>query len=102
MTNAQTYGPPEHVLDHLAIHLMRQLGGDRWEVSVSGYANTKRSRLFEVADVYTSDPMDPHEYLIAADTIRELVLDFLASRPNTQARAEFVAGGGLHDQLELF
>lgn len=102
MNNAQIYGPPSHQLRTLTVKIESAGEGEPWTVSLAGYSPTCRTSLWYVSEVFESDIEDPAEIPILGLEIEQLVVDMLASRPNTQERAEFIVNGGLSSQPSLF
>lgn len=98
--NARIYGPPSHSLDYLSVQVHRFQ--DRWIVArVSGGSLTSKGALWALDDVYESDtPAHAHEQVAIA--LHALTSDLLRDKPSTQERAQFVASGGLYEQLNMF
>lgn len=98
--NAQIYGPPAHNLDYVNITLIRL--EHEWLISnLSGGSRTSKGPLWRLTDVYESDEPD-HAHEQVAIALHALVSDVIRDQPNTQARAQFVASGGLYEQLHMF
>lgn len=99
-TNAAIYGPPAHQLDHFSMHFDRSDTG--WSISTaSGHSRTKKGGLWFLQDIETFD-LDDAVSLNIAQAAYCFIADMIRDRPATQERAQFVASGGLYEQLKMF
>lgn len=101
MTNTHPiYGTPAHT-PHEFIVSIRQVGHDLgWIADLRAYAPTAKGAIWRLEGVAAAEA-SPQVHLDIASQISCLVADLLRDRPGTEARAAFVAGGGLYEQLSL-
>lgn len=90
----------EHYVDSFTFEVTE--GADDYNVIIRGFSLTKKGSLWTCRLELGIDPEDDNAHLIAGQCLNVLVTDFFRDRPNTEARAYFVAGGGLYEQLGLF
>lgn len=91
------WAPPRHRPDRFTIEAAEL--DDDWRLTVTAYAPTHQGRLYTIDLHVGVEPRQTYANLIVAQTAQVLIEDFLRDRPNTEARAYFVAGGGLYEQL---
>lgn len=98
--NARIYGPPAHKLDSFSMNIVHRNGA--WVLDVIyGHSQTHRGVLWELRDVASFADDDSAGLNLAQESF-VLVYDMIRDLPGTQERAQFVASGGLYEQLPLF
>lgn len=98
--NANIYGPASHNLDRFTIYVERL--GDAWCITnVIGGSNTHKGQLWRLENYYEGEGNDAG-HLNCAMALYTLGADLARDRPGTQERAQFVASGGLYEQLNMF
>lgn len=102
--NAAIYGPPSHRLDYMTMYLDRDPDTGAWYImSLTGGSMTHKGSLWHLgSENFERWEGDDAAHLNLAQEAYVLLADFLRDEPNTEARARFVASGGLYEQLELF
>lgn len=99
-TNAAIYGPPSHTLDGFTIYVQRVDNG--WSIErTHGHSHTAKALLWTLNDIERFAD-DDAAALNIAQAAYCLIHDLIRDRPGTQARAQYVASGGLYEQLEMF
>lgn len=98
--NATIYGPPSHRLDRFTIYLEQQEGV--WSLTdVVGGSSTAKGQLWRLRDVYEGEADDAN-HANTSLALYCLAHDLMRDQPGTQERAQFVASGGLYEQLSMF
>lgn len=94
------YGTPAHTPNEFVLTI-RQVGhGLGWMADVRAYAPTAKGAIWRLQGVAAAED-GPVGHLDVASQVQCLVADLLRDLPGTEARAGYVASGGLYRQLSF-
>lgn len=100
-TNPILYGPPSHTPDRFILDLQVP-GHDDGRLVIRAFAPTSQGSIWSLVLPLDAHCLDEHRHLIIGQTLSVLMADMIRDRPSTEARAQFVASGGLYEQLSLY
>lgn len=101
MTNTHPiYGTPNHTPNEFVLTIRSLDSGSGWMADLRAYAPTTKGTIWRLADVAAAEASD-QAHLYMASQIQCLVADMIRDLPGTEARAAYVASGGLYQQLSF-
>lgn len=101
MTNTHPiYGPPNHTPNEFVLTIRSLDSGSGWMADLRAYAPTTKGTIWRLPGVAAAEASD-QAHLDMASQIQCLVADMIRDLPGTEARAGYVASGGLYRQLSF-
>ena len=101
MTNTHPiYGPPNHTPDEFVLTIRSLDRSAGWMADLRAYAPTTKGTIWRLTGVAAAEASE-QVHLDMSSQIGCLVADMLRDLPATEARAAYVASGGLYQQLSF-